>query len=211
MKERTEGSARGHDDPRATAREMMAAAEAEEVREAAALRTTVNVALAFFAALVILACSLYLGRRSPAAPYDASTSTLPTPALASPVPTISSVIHVDDALTNATAVVLDGLSVPGLEAYLKSAPFEVDPSGLYRSTGFPGPTARLPLALLEDFARLVGPQLAAFFPGVVLVSNAVKADGFASVLCAKRRKSTASRFHRSPAAARCTHCQYPRL
>ena len=177
---------------------MLAAAEAEEVREAAALRTTVNVALACFAALVILACSLYLGRRSPAAPYDVSTSTLPTSTLPLPVPTISSVIHVDDALTNATAVVLDGLSVPGLEAYLKSAPFEVDPSGLYRSTGFPGPTARLPLALLEDFARLVGPQLAAFFPGVVLVSNAVKADGFASVLCAKRRKSTASRFPLSP-------------
>ena len=38
---------------------MLAAAEAEELREAAALRTTVNVALAFFTALVATAVGWY--------------------------------------------------------------------------------------------------------------------------------------------------------
>ena len=58
MEERTEGSTRERD-PRTTAREMLAAAEAEELREAAALRTTVNVALAFFTALVATAVGWY--------------------------------------------------------------------------------------------------------------------------------------------------------
>jgi hypothetical protein len=59
MKERTEGSTRERDDPRTTAREMLAAAEAEELREAAALRTTVNVTLAFFTVLVAAAVGWY--------------------------------------------------------------------------------------------------------------------------------------------------------
>ncbi|GMH50939.1 hypothetical protein TrVE_jg59 [Triparma verrucosa] len=104
-------------------------------------------------------------------------------------PRVRSVLPMDK---NHSVLVLDNFVIPMLTEYLFKAPFSDFSEDPTKNTGFPGPTAALPLALLEDITELLAPFVRDTFPFNIAsmfhseTPDVQNTDGFASVLCSHR-------------------------
>ena len=149
---------------------------------------TYSLALCVALAAAVAAAGGLSGARSA---LDTLLSRTPPPNL---VPPIGDVTVKTYSVDNATLLVLDNVRVEGMEAFLQAGNFDNRPKEAYLHTAFPGPTAAVPAALIEDFLRIAGPAIREHFPaefwGDIASVESVgdgAADGFASVLCADGR------------------------